>query len=150
MNLSTAEHALVRGQIDLFHQGNDNTKNVAIRDRLDAMFKPHMIAMTLTTKQIGIHPRNRNQDAFTVDGVYVRGERVLNSGFSHNSIGEIWCFEDHPVKKHIEAHTMAVLSSESRFATLQKGQIRVAPANWTHTNQFMSMVKDEALCDNPN
>ena len=146
MDLSEAEHKLVIEQITLFEQSDQDTKNVGIRDALIDIFEPYMIPMRLLPKQIGILPTNRDGDPFTVNGVWLRGERVLNSAFSENARGKVWCFEDHPVKKEIEKYTMGVTSADPRFAQFKKGQIRVGPANWTHTNQFMCMIEDEAKC----
>ena len=148
-HLSAREHDVVVQQIQLFKQGDDESKNVAIRDTLSEVFEKYEVPMTLFPKQVGIMPTNRDEDPMTVAGVYLRGKKVLASGMSEISRGKMWLFEDNPKTRTFDNHTRAVTSADERFAQFLPGQVRVGPANWTHTNQFMCMIADERPCDDP-
>ena len=138
---------MVMKQLRLFGQGDEESKNVAIRDTLSDIFEPHMVPMRLLPKQIGVMPTNRDGDLMTVAGVYLRGQKVLDSGMSEIARGRVWCFEDNPKTKEIEKHTRELTTADERFAQFKAGQIRVGSANWIHTNQFMCMIEDERPCD---
>ena len=71
----------------------------------------------------------------------------MESGFSPQAIGKVWCVEDNPRTRHIEKQTLKITSSDSAFGSYEAGQIRVGPLNWTHSNQFVAMVMDRAPCD---
>ena len=145
--LSAADHETVRKLILDFEKGDDSSKQVYIRDALDEVFKPHYLMWRLLPKQIGIYPGNRDFDAMTAAGVWLRGGRVYSSGFSQLAIGTIWAFEDHPKRKHIEKHTLKVTRADPRFGQYEEGEVKVGPANWTHTNQWVCMVVDGTQCD---
>ena len=145
--LSSADHRHVQKLCSEFQVADEKTKQVYIRDQLDEVFSPFYVKWRLTPKEVGIHPGNRDGDRMTPSGVWVRGERIINSGFSVIAIGRRWAFEDNPKTKHIEQHTLEVTSGDNRFATFVKGEVKVGPANWTHSNQFVCMVVDETVCD---
>ena len=73
---------------------------------------------------------------------------MLASGFSFKAIGELWAFEEHPVTGAIGKHTNEILASDPGFAPPCE-TIKVGPANWTHTNQFVRMVQHCAPCSDP-
>ena len=145
--LTSEDHQKVRKLILEFEKGDDDTKQVYIRDGLDEIFAPHLMQWRLLPKQIGIHTENRDHDMMSPAGVWLRGGKINNSGFSPLARGKVWAFEDHPIKKHIEKHTLAVTSADKRFGSYQPGDVKVGPANWTHSNQFVCMVMDRTPCD---
>ena len=101
----------------------------------------------LMPKEIGTHPANRDGAAMTAFAAQLRGARILESGFSSQAIGKVWCVEDPPRSRHIEKHTLNVTSSDSAFGSYEAGTVRVGPLNWTHSNQFVAMVMDRTPCD---
>ena len=40
-------------------------------------------------------------------------------------------------------------SADPRFGQYEIGSVKVGPANWTHSNQFVCMVMDRTPCDYP-
>ena len=150
-SLSSQDHAKVRALIVQFEKANNDTKQVYIRDQINDIFQEggHLLQWRLTPKQVGIHPANRDQAEMNAAGCWLRGGRIANSGFSPQARGKVWAFEDHPKRKHIERHTLAVTSADPRFGKFQPGDVKVGPANWTHSNQFVCMVMDRTPCDHP-
>jgi hypothetical protein len=144
-SLKANEHLEVQKLCAEFERGDDGSKQVYIRDQLDEIFKPYMLPWRLLPKQVGIHPLNRDEAAMTPAGVWLRGGRILASGFSFKAIGKLWAFEDHPVTRHIQKHTLKVTSGDPLFATMNE-DVKVGPANWTHSNHFVCMVVDQTLC----
>ena len=134
--LQPAQHAAVQALCLSFEKGDDDSKQVFIRDQLDIILKDVVIEWRLCPKEVGIHPSNRDQEGMTPAGVWLRGARILASGFSHHAIGKLWAFEDHPVKKHIAAHTIASTAHDARFAKFSPNDVKVGLGNWTHSNQF--------------
>ena len=98
-----------------------------------------MLKWRLFPDEVGIHPGNRNSDVMTAMGVWLRGKKILASGFSKASIGTLYAFEDHPLEQHIAKHTIAVTNADE-FGTFDLTTVKVGPANWTHSNQFNNMV----------
>ena len=96
-----------------FEKGNEQSKQVYIRDQLDSILAPVFFKMRLHPHEAGIHPFNRDEDAMTPSGVWTRGARVIASGFSFAAMGKLWAFEDHPIKKHISRHTVEVTKGAS-------------------------------------
>ena len=90
-------------------------------------------------------PGNRNSDVMTSKGVWLRGKRILASGFSKAAAGTLYAFEDHPVKQHIAKHTIAATNTDE-FGTFNLTTVKVGPGNWTHSNQFSNMVKERTKC----
>ena len=123
-------------------------KNVSIRDDMQDLLKPYALQWRLHPDQAGIHPLNRDKLKITSQGCVLRGKRVLASGFSFKAIGELWAFEEHPVTGAIGKHTNEILASDPGFAPPCEA-IKVGPANWTHTNQFVRMVQHCAPCSDP-
>ena len=80
-------------------------------------------------------------------GAWLRGARILASGFSKQAIGRLWAFEDHPKLRHIEQHSLKITGGDPSFAKFQKGDIKVGPANWKRSNLFVCMVVDRTPCD---
>jgi hypothetical protein len=148
-SLGAEEHHKVQKLCLEHEKGDEQSKQVFIRDQLDDIFGPYFLKWRLMPKQIGIHPCNRDQDEMTASGVWIRGSRINASGFSFKAIGKVWGFEDHPTKQHIAKHTMKVTTQDPKFASFDAGEIKVGPANWTHSNQFVCMVIDRAMCDHP-
>ena len=150
-SLSSQDHAKVRALIVQFEKANDDTKQVYIRDQINDIFQEggHLLQWRLTPKQVGIHPANRDQAEMNAAGCWLRGGRIANSGFSPQARGKVWAFEDHPQRKHIERHTLSVTNADPRFGKFQPGDVKVGPANWTHSNQFVCMVIDRTPCDHP-
>jgi hypothetical protein len=134
-----------------FKIANDDSHNVAIRDRLNVIFKAHdkVQPVILKPNQVGILPTNRDGDGITPVGARLRGKRMLQSGVSKNSIGIPWAFEDNPQTRYIEKYTMELTALSKEYAQVKPGEIRVGPANWTHCNHFLNMVMQEVPCDDP-
>ena len=145
--LTDEQHAQVRSLTLEYSKGDEKTKQVYIRDQLDELLRPYVMRWRLMPKEIGIHPANRDGAAMTAFAAQLRGARILESGFSAQAIGKVWCVEDHPRSRHIEKHTLNVTSSDSAFGSYEAGTVRVGPLNWTHSNQFVAMVMDRAPCD---
>ena len=72
----------------------------------------------------------------TANGVWIRGARVVASGFSFSAIGAPYAFEDHPTKQHI-AKDSVDNTKGAEFGTFDVQSVKVGPANWTHCNQFV-------------
>jgi hypothetical protein len=143
--LSVGEHQMVL-QLGLDYQrGDDETKQVFIRDSLVRIFEPFLLHWRLCPQEVGIMPGNRNGDVMTPAGVWQRGKKILASGFSEAAAGIIYAFEDHPVTQHIAKHTIAATSTDE-FGTYTLHTVKVAPGGWTHSNQFCYMVKSGAKC----
>ena len=103
--LSHENHVLVQKYCLDYEKGNEDSKNVFIRDKLDEIFQPHYLHWRLTCDEIGVSPANRDNDLMSASGCWRRGAKVLDSGFSEAAIGTVHCFEDHPSKLHISKHT---------------------------------------------
>jgi len=131
-----------------FRKGDTESRNVYIRDQLVSIFEKFLIRMRLLPHEVGIHPENRNNDVITAVGVWLRGKRILASGFSKVAIGIVYAFEDHPIEQRIAKHTVAVTDTDE-FGTFDRSTIKVGPANWTHSNQFVNMVKCRSKCSHP-
>jgi hypothetical protein len=147
-SLGAAEHRMVQELIQQYEVGDDGTKIVAIRDDLADVFQPHILTWRLLPDQVGIHPTNRDFIKLTAGGCQLRGKRILASGFSYASIGQLWASEDNPSTKHIERHTKDILMSNEEFAP-PVGIVKVGPLNWTHSNQFCRMVDQRRPCSTP-
>jgi hypothetical protein len=114
-----------------FEKGDEHSKQVYIRDQLDDIYKPYFIEWLLRPMEVGIHPLNRDEDGMTPLGVWLRGGRILASGYSYKAIGKLWAFEDQQVKTIIQRHTMACAQNDPRFGSFATGDVKVGPANWT-------------------
>ena len=146
--LSAKEHQTVL-QLGLdFRKGNDESKQVYIRDQLVSIFAKHQLKMRLHPQEGGIHPGNRNSDEITASGVWIRGGKIIASGFSYAAMGALYAFEDHPTKRHIAKHTIEVTNTDE-FGKYDFMEVRVGPANWTHCNQFVNMVVHRSKCSDP-
>jgi hypothetical protein len=147
-SLKQAEHQSIQKLILEFLSGDDRLgKNVSIRDDMQDLLKPYVLQWRLHPDQVGIHPANRDNLKITSQGCVLRGKKVLPSGFSFKAIGELWAFEDHPTGA-IGKYTNEVLVGDQGFAPPCES-IKVGPANWTHTNQFVRMVQHCAPCSDP-
>ena len=108
-----------------FAQANDDSKNVAIRDRLDEIFQEAGIFMEwrLMPHEVGILDINRDGEGITSVGVIIRGRRIWSSGFSLRAVGKLWAFEDHPTKRHIANNTISITQLDpKRYAKLEKNR----------------------------
>ena len=74
--------------------------------------------------------------------------KILASGFSKVAIGILYAFEDHPKEQLIAKHIVAVANTDE-FGTFDATTVKVGPANWTHSNQFVNMVKCRSKCSDP-
>ena len=110
--LTDEQHAQVRSLTLEYSKGDEKTKQVYIRDQLDELLRPYVMRWRLMPKEIGIHPANRDGAAMTAFAAQLRGARILESGFSAQAIGKVWCVEDHPRSRHIEKHTLNVTSND--------------------------------------
>ena len=149
LKLTTEQHerAMLLG-LD-YLKATTKSKFVYIRDELAKIFKDHIIVMRLHPHQVGIHPNNRDHGDVTASGVWIRGARINESGFSFAAIGIPYAFEDHPTKRHIGHHTIDNTKG-AEFGNFQLMTIKVGAANWTHSNQFCLMVEEGTVCSDPN
>ena len=88
--LSAPDHNKVLSLGLDFQKGSGTTKNVWIRDKLSEVFEKSIVRMRLQPHEVGIHPKNRNQEKTTAKGVCIRGRKVIASGFSHAAIGTLF------------------------------------------------------------
>ena len=147
--LSQDEHqAMVRLGID-FRQGTDVSKQVFIRDEAARHLSKFMLKMRLHPREVGIHPRNRDRSGITPRGVWIRGGKILASGFSFAAMGTLYAFEDHPNKQHIAKYTVEKTKSD-QFGNFDISEVRVGAANWTHSNQFTRQVECRSKCTDAN
>jgi len=146
--LSQSDHNKVLELGLAYQRGDENTKIVWIRDSLGGLFKKKLIRMRLMPHEVGIHPDNRNTEKMTPTGCWIRGRKVIASGFSHTAMGTLWAFEDHPTKKHIAKHTVEPTMGEW-FGSFDIESVKVGQANWTHCNQFVNQVVCRAKCSDP-
>ena len=131
-----------------FRKGTDDSKQVFIRDEAARHLFDFMLKMRLHPHEVGIHPGNRNKEGITPRGVWIRGGRIIASGFSHKAMGTLYAFEDHPTKRHIAKYTVEATKSDE-FGNYDLMAVKVGPANCTHTNQFAHQVDCRAKCSNP-
>ena len=131
-----------------FAKGTSKSRVVFIRDELVSIFGRYIMKMRLHADQVGIMPMNRDSGQLTSSACCIRGHRIIESGFSFAAIGIPYAFEDDPVDQLIAKHTIAVTQGPD-FGNFELSVVRVGSANWTHSNNFMVMVKDEALCSDP-
>ena len=146
--LSASDHQKVLALGLAFQRADAASKNVYIRDELVKLFEKTFVKMRLMPEEVGILPGNRNSDVITSTGVWVRGRRILASGFSKAAIGTLYAFEDDPIEQHIAKHTVAVTNTDE-FGTFDLFTVKVGQANWTHCNQFANMVKCSTKCSDP-
>jgi hypothetical protein len=146
--LNPQEHAELRDLCLQYDKGNDDTKIVFIRDECHRLFGPYYMKWRLTPDEVGILPGNRDGDMMVPSGAWLRGGKILNSGFSSLAIGHLFAFEDHPKKHHIQANTEKNTKGDHRFPQ-DSSKVRVGPANWTHSNMFTRMVQHECVIDDP-
>ena len=119
-----------------FRKATTKSKFVYIRDELATIFADHIIHMRLHPHEVGIHPNNRDSGDITASGVWIRGARINESGFSFAAIGVPYAFEDHPTKRHIAYHTIDVTKG-AEFGNYDLMTIKVGAGNWTHCNQVV-------------
>ena len=100
VQLPAEDHQKVRQLILEFEKADDDTKQVFIRDALNEIFAKHIMDWRCLPKQLGIHPENRDHDLMSPAGAWLRGRRIVNSGFSPLARGTVWAFEDHPTKTY--------------------------------------------------
>ena len=67
--LPAEKHAQVRSLCLAYDKGDEDSKQVFIRDQLDEIFKPYQLHWRLTPKEVGIHPANRDGSTFTASAV---------------------------------------------------------------------------------
>ena len=134
--LTTEQHQRVMKLGLDYNKADTKTKIVFIRDQLAIEFGDHILNMRLHPREVGVHPLNRETGDITASGVWLRGARVIESGFSYAAIGAPYAFEDHPKRRHIAKHTMD-LTKGAEFGTFDEKAIKVGSANWTHCNQFV-------------
>ena len=147
--LQTEQHHMLM-QIGLaFKASTVTTKIVYLRDEAWKICKGYIMKWRLQPREVGIHPSNRTSGKMTAKGVWVRGRRIYESGFSFDAIGRPYAFEDHPKNRHIAKNTLDVTSS-AEFGNFEEEAIRVGAANWTHSNQFCLMVEEGTVCSDPN
>ena len=132
-----------------FRKRSDDTKQVFLRDEALRCLSKVVRKMNLRAHQIGIHPGNRDTEKMTSRGVWLRGGKIIKSGFSFEAMGKLYAFEDHPTYRLIAKHTMDVTKSDE-FYDYDENEWIVGPTNWTHSNQFALMVGKRAKCSDPN
>jgi hypothetical protein len=132
-----------------FRKRSDDTKQVFLRDEALRCLSKVVRKMNLRAHQIGIHPGNRDTEKMTSRGVWLRGGKIIQSGFSFEAMGKLYAFEDHPTHRHIAKHTMSVTQSDE-FADYDENEWIVGPTNWSHSNQFARMVGSRTKCFDPN
>ena len=132
-----------------FRKRSDNTKQVYLRDEALKCLLKVVRKVKVRAHQIGIHPGNRDTEKMTSSGVWIRGGKILQSGFSFAAMGQLYAFEDHPTHRYIAKHTMDVTEPEE-FGDFDENEWIVGPTNWSHSNQFALMVLKGAKCSDPN
>lgn len=143
--LSADNHNRVQQLCLQYEKANDDTKNVFIRDELDKILAPIMMQWRCLPHEVGIHPCNRDRALMSASAHIARGVKIVQSGFSSNAIGKLWAMEDNPKTQHIKMNTLATTCQDG-FGKCGP-DVKVGPMNWTHSNQFVCAVIDEATCD---
>ena len=95
-----------------FRKGTDESKQVFIRDEAASILAKFMLRMRLHSSNVGIHPANRDTETIAPRAVWIRGAKIVASGFSFAAMGKLYAFEDHPVKRHIAKHTVSITKSD--------------------------------------
>ena len=131
-----------------YRMGTELTKQVFIRDEAAEHLSDCIIPMRLHPGEVGIHPGNRDTEKIVSSGVYVRGDKIIASGFSHAAMGKLYAFEDHPTKRHIAKYTVECTRSDE-LGSYDLSSVKVGPGNCTHTNQFAQAVDCRAKCSHP-
>ena len=147
--LAPAQHQqMLKLGID-FRKGTDESKQVFIRDEAARHLAKFMLKMRLQPLSVGIHPGDRDKEGMTPRGVWLRGGKIIASGFSFEAMGKLYAFEDHPINRHIAKHTVAVTMSDE-FGDFDLMEVRVGPGNWTHSAMFCRMVECRSKCSDAN
>jgi hypothetical protein len=146
--LSQSDHEkMLKIGID-FRKRSDDTKQVFLRDEALRCLSKVVRKMNLRAHQIGIHPGNRDTEKMTSRGVWLRGGKIIQSGFSFEAMGKLYAFEDHPTHRHIAKHTVDVTKSDE-FGDYDEIEWMVGPGNWSHSNQFARQVGCRSKCSDP-
>ena len=140
----SAHQQMLKLGID-FRKGTDESKQVFIRDEAASILAKFMLKMRLHSSNVGIHPANRDTETITPRGVWIRGAKIVASGFSFAAMGKLYAFEDHPVKRHIAKHTVSITKSDE-WGDFDIMEVRAGPGNWTHSAQFCRMVECRSKC----
>ena len=102
--LSPGDHQKMLKIGIVFRKGTDDTKQVFLRDEAVRLLSKVVRKMRLYAHQVGIHPGNRDTEKMTSRGVWLRGGKIIQSGFSFEAMGKLYAFEDHPTHRHIAKH----------------------------------------------
>ena len=93
----------------------------------------------MTTKTVGIHPSNRSGKAMKDSKMHKKGIKVHRVGFAKAlcNTDRAIAFEDHPIKKLCEKHTLKCTSGSKMFGQYSPGTIRVGSVGCSHLNQWL-------------
>jgi len=89
---------------------------------------------------MGIHPRNRGGKKMPSTKKDQKGSKIVKVGFNMKLCGpeKAIGFENHPVTKHIEKHTISTTAGNQFFAQYKPGAIRAGSVGCTHLNQYLA------------
>ena len=100
-------------------------------------------------KQVGIHPKNRDGEGFSLLRCISRGKKIKNLGWSWKVVSmDAYAFEDHPTHRHIakySAEQNRLYPDMSQFGD----NVKLGPAGATHCNHWLAMLMDERPCHEP-
>lgn len=131
---------------------HDSGKVVPIKEQMLQVFVAEGACKRrkLHSKQVAVHPANRDGQMITASGVYDRGVRLNNVGFSLSVLEkETFAIEENPVSKHIAKTCTEFFKKDARFAEYKAAEIIAGSLGASHTNHFIATVFDKRPCDRP-
>jgi hypothetical protein len=102
----------------------------------------------LMAHQVVAHKHNRDGQMLTASGVQVRATRLQSVGFSKSVLEQgTWCFQDHPVKKHLATAALQHYDKDDRYARYRAVDVVAGSVGASLTTHVIASVKDERPCD---
>ena len=152
MSLSKACYDQLKPFVDRAQGDPDDACIVACMDGIMRVCFEHGMAYeaTVHSKQVGIHPKNRDGEGFILGRAISRGVKVTQCGFSWRVVKmDAVAVEDHPLHRHIAKSTKLQSDLNPGAAQYVESEVRLGPLGATHINHWIAMVHDESPCNEP-
>ena len=148
--LSEAVKDEIKSALAMFEADKKGTC-VPVKDKLAKLLLANGGAerRKMLSNQVCPHFRNRDEQILSASGVPLRGERVLNTGFSRDTFERnAWAVEENPVSRHLAAKVVPFLAKDARFAVYQPSEIKAGSVGASHMNHVVESVRQERPCLN--